>query len=537
MFFSYYLDRCQPCNPESETNECTFHSLDAWIPNVTSKTISSPTCKGSHSCTYFHRDVTRDDKHWCSNVFNSDALDELFQHRAWIRKDLDQEITLEMIADLNRRKRAIATLDMGQIHSIRLKSNATWTWIPDFQPLSAKWMLSYYLDHYLLKLQIKDSQTKDQIHMDNGMDGTSCQRERFHFRSWAVTAKKRCNSQANDPIPDGQYTIDEVLKAIKSEEDKRQDEYEKYQQNKNTQILNDWIPGDGYYVKPGGAMGGGGRDVNFVKNFDDLKQYLDIWVETRRKESKLGAICLVQQAMSNRRRMVWNHKDGIPKFYEIRAMAVITGKDNENRNLSGSGVFHWRQGNGLEDGSVHVSPRLRIKALPVPKKDEDDKALLLNKRRQEKANNNAHSCKDEKRSKATMFNSFSLEDLIETFPEKERKTTWIAKKMLPQIISAIHDTSKACCFLNEIGNYNGNNTTNVKGLAKGALLVCAFDFIIDVNGKPWLLEINVKPWLRWAGVNTETAYPHKLARSIASEVLEGLLDMIEASSIRNNLKQ
>ena len=136
-----------------------------------------------------------------------------------------------------------------------------------------------------------------------------------------------------------------------------------------------------------------------------------------------------------------------------------------------------------------------------------------------------------------MFNSFSLEDLIETFPEKERKTTWIAKKMLPQIISAIHDTSKACCFLNEIGNYNGNNTKNVKGLAKGALLVCAFDFIIDVNGKPWLLEINVKPWLRWAGVNTETAYPHKLARSIASEVLEGLLDMIEASSIRNNLKQ
>jgi len=478
--------------------------------------------QSDHKFTFSHRDITEADKDWCGKVSNSKAIDEFFQNLGWKRIILPlrdsscveniENIDLEMIADLNKRKTAILPLDVDKIIPIRLASKASWTWIADFRPLSDKWLLSHYLDEFLLE---KEKEYAKNI----GENDNTAQKHRFHFRSWAVSAKFN-----KETMKDGQFTVDEVINILRKEE-------ERASRNRN---MNDWIPDDGYYVKPGGAMSGGGRAVNFVKSLFELEKYLLLWVRLRKKEDKLGAICLVQQAMSNRRRMVWHHMDGIPRFFEVRVMAVITGMEDSSLDNSKKSFFSIRQDKqrciGLQHGSVHIFPKLRFKALPVPNSNKGPGPILLNQRRQDMANNSAHTCSNTTKSKSEMFNSYSLEDFLASIADDGRSNSWVDTKMLPQIVLAIQDTANACCYPRK-SLVNGNEHKMTTGLPKGAILVNAFDFIIDTEGNPWLLEVNTKPWLRWAGVNTDVAYPHKVARTISAGVLDDLLRLIEDSKI------
>lgn len=527
MFHSFYFQGHNQNARQGEVKTLDNSSTDIfdWISagNVRNDERSNGSLENTRDKEYVykfsHRNVSSIDQHWCGNVSNTHAIDNLFKKRGWVRENNSPEISskekttdkidLEMIADLNKRKEAILPLDAEKIIRMRLASNATWTWIADFRPLSDKWMMSNYLDNFLKEERTMSQNLKKR------------QENRFHFRSWAVSVKSQ-----DEITKRGQYTVHEVMKILKIEEQRISESTN----HNDTKKKNDWTPEDGYYVKPGGAMAGGGRAVNFVKNLSELERYLHLWVKLKKNENKLGAVCLVQQAMSNRRRMVWHHMDGIPRFFEVRVMAVITGMDND--------IIHVEQKDssriGLQDGSVHIFPKFRFKALPVPKSEKKVGPVLLNQRRQDMANNSAHTSKDKSKSKAEMFNSYSLEDFLESIPECEKNSSWISKTMLQQIISAIQDTAKACCFPRKV-HANNKECKILKGLAKGAVIVNAFDFIIDTDGKPWLLEVNTKPWLRWAGVNTEVAYPHTLAREISAGLLEDFLRLIEDSKYLENI--
>ena len=543
MFLSYVLD-WHPTYTQNEKDPNFIrysyqdkNILDDWIRDNKAMMIHDdddddghdhPKQKRIQTPTYYyhHRKLTKDDIRWCSRTTNTKALDEFMTNRGWFflsssSSNQSQKSTstststsistsiihLEMMADLNPTKRSLCSYHFHDIHQIRQRSNADWTWIPTFQPLSAKWMLSHHLDQYLI----------------------SSTNKRFHFRSWAVVCATGSTSKSTSTSTSkrGQYTMEEALELIQKEEEERYRDFQQFQKNnlKNDGLeWNDWIEGDGYYIKPGGSNSGGGNNVHFVKDYTELKKYLTLWIKDKKEKCKKGAICLIQQAMANRRRMTWTHKNGVDTFFEMRVMVVIVGKNFESKD--GDAERNIKE--GLMDGSIHIFPKLRLKTLPVPKNETTYNCpILLNNKMQEKANNSAHTNQDHE-NKTNMFNSFSLHDLLDSIPEPNQRL-WIVQIMLPQLISNICNTVKVCCFPTCLNHYTSNpNVTNTQ-LAKGAFLVCAFDFIVDKKGKPWLLEVNVKPWLRWVGVNTKLAYPHKLAREIASDVLEHLLLMIELS--------
>ena len=451
------------CKENKQSNTTFNHFLNKKC-NGGNKDCNKTT-KGAN--TYKHRENAKEDLPW-SIVSNSLAFDEFLSKLGWTRThDGDKSdmgdnsiVHLEMMAELNKRKLAIKYHDADDIGEIlnKCKSKSSWAWIGNYRPLSNKWMLSSILDNI-----------------------TNKNNERFHCRGWTLSSS---HTVKNTKV---YKSIGSIIKDIKAHELRQK-------QNNN---INDWLPGDGYYIKNGATMSGGGENIKFVTSLKALENYLQEWLNGKRRHKKLNAFVLVQQAIANRRRMVFQSS-----IFELRVMCVITGG-------AGSAQGEFEETTLIEPGSVYVHDQMRVKTLPFELKTNNSncnlsveianqEGVLLNKRQIMKQRNTR--------------TSWHFHEMIDAMNENDKHL--IKNITIPKIINAMASTASSCCHSHGI-------------LPNKTIIVAAFDFIIDCNGNPMLLEVNVKPWLRWCGVRTREAYPDVAARVIAEDFLHDFLRLFD----------
>ena len=248
---------------------------------------------------------------------------------------------------------------------------------------------------------------------------------------------------------------------------------------------------------------GGGKSVQFVSSSTALEEFLHKWMRQkciRKGNHPSRAVCIIQHSLATRRRMLIRSSEKT-SIYEMRVFCVITGGKNKNVGENETAAF---KAISIENGSIYMHDQIRVKVLEV-NAAENSKALLLNKRIHD---NNSSS----------KLSSLYFSQLYEDMGEMQKK---LRSKTIPEIAIAIASSVNATCFT------IGNN----QELPNESLMVGAFDFIVDKEGKPWLLEVNIKPWLRWSGVGQKQSYPGHVARSIAKSFLEELISLMSTSKV------
>ena len=288
-------------------------------------------------------------------------------------------------------------------------------------------------------------------------------------------------------------------------------------------------------MKPGGGVTGGGSGVQFAANCAAVEKRIRAWARIARKFQRRRAVCVVQQAIGTPRRALLPRG---PSVFELRAMVLIAGRSMDAECQSSRAKDFGRR---LKDGSVHLFSSLRVKTAEVPMSDSSE-PLLLNRRVQLGLGKGMRVLKEgqhdtqKDREFAYYQNCLSLEELARALGEgadeagRQNIRMKLAEITLPSIVSAVHDTAHACCFVLRGNKAARDNNSGTPWLPRGMLVLAAFDFIVDTAGAPWLLEVNVKKWLRFCGVGTADAFPLPLARQISSGVLAGILDLCACHS-------
>lgn len=513
------------------------HHLETKIPNTTD-TTQKTIVEYSHRNVIPKYDLTR------SQIQNSIPLDTFLENVVgWKRRQIKNNenngeeksssfssaqriIQLDMLAELNpSNKYMLKSLDFECVHKIiqdkvqkEVKKNhhrQYYFWIPQFRPLSNKWLFSYLLDrfHYNNNKNNISSQTASTTINTDVKKKRQQNSSSYYCRSWILSCSsdiKKKYDKHNVYPGKVYYTIASIVQALESYSSSLE---EKEKSHNNIDLSNnDWIPQDGYYVKPGGSKTGGGNNVKFAHTIEDVKVHLLNWMKNKRQNTR--ATCIVQQAVANRRRMLLpvnlllattdtinktGEKDEDSKktpttntvtndnrpssIFELRVFCVITGKDFSKRtNIANAGNItstnhssdnsnessilpHTTPPPQIKDGSIYIHTAMRVKTVisDSSSSEKEEKVLLLNKRQIEK---------DKHENKIKHF-SCSITDLCNAVTTTTKNTTLVSDDekeelldmknkiqsvTIPGIVQILSDTVQACCFPSE--TFRNSNTAS-----------------------------------------------------------------------------